>query len=359
MSDFLAARRIELDGLRALAVLLVVAGHALLRLGFDPASAAVFTIVGNANLGVRIFFVLSGFLITSLLLEEKVNTGRISFRGFYLRRARRILPAFVAYLVVVTALAAAGLVQVSAQQLVAAATFTWNYLSTWGRDLPTGGSWYLGHLWTLSLEEQFYALWPLVVAFLSIRGQWRAAIGVIALWPVFRVASYFAFPESRGYINMFFHTGVDSIVWGSFFALVVRFKPAALLALCKRRDVAAAAALVLFVASPLLSARFHGAWALPIGFSLDAALSGVFIVCVMQQPLLQAAFSWAPLVRIGWASYSIYLWQQLFLAPSWAGGIQLPLLVSLPLLFAAGFASWRFIEGAFVKIGRTKKAAFA
>lgn len=144
----------SLDGIRAIAVLLVMAGH----LG----------LVYAGGLGVDIFFVLSGYLITAILISEFSVNGRISLKKFYARRALRILPAVILLLAVLNVFVA--ITQPSEQ----ATTLRWNslgalfYSANWlrvfGRDLGI-----VGHLWSLSIEEQFYFLWPITLAFLLTR----------------------------------------------------------------------------------------------------------------------------------------------------------------------------------------------
>ena len=98
-----------------------------------------------ANFGVRVFFVISGFLITMLLLKEEAKTGTISLRNFYIRRVFRIFPAFYAYFAVIAVCSLAGYIVVNHSDLLAAAFYVMNF-----RFHP---SWYLGHLWSLSVEE--------------------------------------------------------------------------------------------------------------------------------------------------------------------------------------------------------------
>ena len=144
-----------LDGLRGLAVLLVLAQH----LGLP-----VFR--GGGLVGVLLFFVLSGFLITWLLLDEHAATGRIDIRAFYVRRARRLLPAFVAMLAVVVGVAAlvGNLGGIAGPAIVAGA-----YVANWSHlfDIDMGP---LNHTWSLSVEEQFYIVWPAVlIGFFAFR----------------------------------------------------------------------------------------------------------------------------------------------------------------------------------------------
>jgi peptidoglycan/LPS O-acetylase OafA/YrhL len=102
------------------------------------------------SFGVRIFFVISGFLITGLLLNERERTGTISLPDFYVRRAYRILPAAYVFML---AMIAAHWHALSWSSIFAALTYSSNYLHE--------KNWVLGHLWSLSVEEQFYLLWPL------------------------------------------------------------------------------------------------------------------------------------------------------------------------------------------------------
>src|SRR6266403_769444 len=153
MSEFRFRHYPELDGFRGLAVVMVLAGHLVLF------SLGIYTQL--ASLGVLLFFVLSGFLITGVLLNEQDARGRISLPNFYLRRGLRLAPALLIFLATVTALIYFGaIVDVPWYEVVFALFYMANIV---GHSLP------LGHLWSLSLEEQFYAMWPWFVARMPIR----------------------------------------------------------------------------------------------------------------------------------------------------------------------------------------------
>src|SRR6185295_707232 len=130
-----------LDGIRAVAFAFVLCAHTL-GTGILPMTSRVHVF---GDIGVRTFFVLSGFLITTLLLRERARFGAISLRGFYLRRALRIFPAFYTFLAVVIVLRAAGLATASDRDLVFAGTYTMNF--------HADRAWHVGHLWSLSVEE--------------------------------------------------------------------------------------------------------------------------------------------------------------------------------------------------------------
>jgi peptidoglycan/LPS O-acetylase OafA/YrhL len=196
----------SLDGLRAISIALVLVAHLLGTAGFLKLHERL----DLGGVGVRIFFIISGFLITTLLLNELDSTGRISLRGFYRRRILRIFPAFYAYWLTMLVLTLAGLLAIRGRDLVYAALYTINYVL----DRP----WYLGHLWSLAVEEQFYALWPLTLFLVGRRKAFWAAGAVVVLVPFVRIAQSHYFPAQRLGIMEEFHTIADCIATGCLLA---------------------------------------------------------------------------------------------------------------------------------------------
>lgn len=341
----------EFDGVRAVAVFFVIVGHSLSGASESVATLghALGAIVGNAGLGVQLFFVLSGFLITSLLLREQASRGSIVLAAFYLRRARRILPAFFVYILFIALLQLTGSIDVDPRHFLAAVTQTWNYQVLW-LDAPrnVAGIWYFGHYWTLSLEEQFYLLWPLALI-LTPLGRMPAILLMLAIaMPAIRVVWYFSFPEHRGALGMFFHTASDSLIWGSLLAFLMQDPPRWLLRTTAHRGLRVIALLLVLIVQPLASAALGGAWSLPFGFSLNA-LGAAFLLAILAcHADWRPAFATPTLVFLGSISYSLYIWQQLFLAPAWSQGPQFPLWVALPALFVTAWASWRWVERPFL-----------
>src|SRR5207244_737970 len=125
-------------------------------------AASIMPYLANGGLGVHVFFVLSGFLITHLLRREVQKTGAVDLLAFYMRRVLRIFPALYTYLLTLTVLAVLGVITTSPGELVRAGTFFTNYAFLITRE-SAGGYWFVGHFWTLSLEEQFYLFWPLII----------------------------------------------------------------------------------------------------------------------------------------------------------------------------------------------------
>src|SRR5579859_504168 len=154
-----------LDGWRAVAIAAVLVCHAL-----NPQVHPFAVQLGYA--GVLLFFAISGFLITFRLRAEMVQTGGISFRGFYLRRAFRILPPALFYLATIAVLGLAGVIPFSAGDILKSLFFVRNYAAL---NFSNAGSWFSLHFWSLSVEEHFYLLWPGVLLLIGLkRARWVA-----------------------------------------------------------------------------------------------------------------------------------------------------------------------------------------
>jgi peptidoglycan/LPS O-acetylase OafA/YrhL len=336
----------SLDGLRALSIGLVVIGHEMATIPQLPSWLnTVAPVLSNAGLGVSFFFVISGYLITHLLLRELTATGTISFYNFYVRRVTRIFPAFYTYLAILGALVECGYVHVRAADFVAAGCFLWNYL-------PMTSAWWLGHTWSLSVEEQFYLLWPLTLFVLGPRRAVWLAILIIALEPGIRTASYFLWPSYRGRIPIMLHTRADVLMFGCILALLDECvflqtildhlaRPAIMTAICS----------YLFVIDPMVTAHYRGAYLLPIGFSLQSAAIASIVATLKRYPESRVGrvFNFWPVVWFGLISYSVYLWQQMFLTSqnrTITGGFPLNVLVTT--MVAA--ASYYWIEKPILRV---------
>jgi peptidoglycan/LPS O-acetylase OafA/YrhL len=314
-------RRIpSLDGLRALSILLVILSHA----SNDPGYPAWFHISGAyGRFGVRVFFVISGYLITSLLLKEHRKTGTISLRDFYVRRAFRILPAAYIYIAII------GILQWKNLRLS-------DYLTAifYVRNF-TDGAFAFGHLWSLSVEEQFYFLWPVLLLLFFRRRITIALIG-IAIGPIFRGIIYATNHKNAVY---WFPAVEDSLATGCLLA-ILRGKEMLSRISFDRWIVPIA---VLTVAFPIL-AYPHGVEPLLIQTLTNAGLA-LCVDHVIRHPywLLNNPFiEW-----MGRLSYSLYLWQQPFtmlhLQAWWA---RFP--ISLVSLLLCASASYYFVEKPFL-----------
>ncbi|RWC33779.1 MAG: acyltransferase [Mesorhizobium sp.] len=277
-----------LDGVRAVAVLAVVGYHC----------EAPFLIGGH--IGVDVFFVLSGFLITSILLSELAETSRISLRRFYWRRALRLWPALL--IMLMAYLAAVPIVFPDTNGLLDVLVSGF-YLSDYTRAF-WGFPIYLSHTWSLSVEEHFYLLWPVLLTFLwRFAGQRIALILAIAfivatLWRAVDLAVWL--DPYRTYYR--FDTRMSGLILGSLTA-VQPWRPSRSTAAL---GVIAVAVLAVLAASlPILSVASF-TWA---GVAIDIASAALVLALAGdRQTYLHAALSWRPPVYIGCISYSIYLW---------------------------------------------------
>ena len=197
----------SLDGLRALSISLVILSHSF---GGEGILGYVLHRAGDVGvLGVRVFFVISGFLITSLLLAEHRKTGAISLPWFYFRRTMRIFPAFYAFAAVMALVAALRVVAIPAADFLFAVTYTMNFIAE--------PAWALGHLWSLAVEEQFYLLWPATLCLLGLRRGFKAAVAVVILSPLVRFACLYV-PSARPLIGLAFPTIADPLAVGCLLA---------------------------------------------------------------------------------------------------------------------------------------------
>lgn len=328
------ARRIpSLDGLRAISIALVLLGH----LGGTRNFPAAFGFLRPyAYLGVRVFFVISGYLITGLLLREREHTGHLDLLEFYRRRAYRIFPAAYLYMLVMAVLHWRSL---TLSQLLVAFTYLSSYFHS---------PWILGHLWSLSVEEQFYLLWPFALAF-AFAVRKRMAIFAIAFCPLLRVAFHFLHLQGR---DFYFPTVLDAIATGCLLAILWDELKA------YDRFLLSRAALVLpavVLAVPLLHARFDG--------YVGQAMYEVFGLTLMHLAIAGIVYNairlnwrWLnlkPVVWLGLISYSLYLWQQPFIdraSTNWWNAF--PANVILALLCAA--ASYYLVEKTFLQLRNRK-----
>ncbi len=265
----------------------------------------------NGHQGVSCFFIISGFLITHLLLKELNRDHSINLKVFYLRRTFRIFPPFYVFLLVVGILGLLHVLPITLPAFLAAATYTWNYA-------PIAELWPLGHSWSLSLEEQFYLFWPLCMVAFSKRVNIRIALGVITLSPVIRVVSYFAFPGFRTHIDMMLHTHLDTIMTGCLLSLLIDKKLTdRLLGWAMSPFAAGLSILFLLTFDTWATLRWKGLYLLTVGISLEnVAFTAILLFAVFQhESVLGRVLNFAVLKHLGRISYSLYLWQQLFTGP--------------------------------------------
>ncbi len=345
-----------LDGWCAVAILAVMASHSASEL-FGPAgilpSPAIFAASHQGARGVDLFFGLSGFLICSRLISEHRRTGKVSLAGFYVRRFFRIFPPYYAYLAVVAALGVAGILAIEVPEILSCVFFCRNYYR------PASYGPYTAHFWTLAVEEHFYLLWPgLFVVLISAGGPkvarrfaffaslliagWRAVDSRYQLFaryvPINTPGTYFR-TDAR----------LDALLLGCWIALLVA-EPAWRERLARWLSPAA---------WTLLASAFFGS----ILAGLEVPMISLYVALLVPVILVGTALhpeSWAgrlleiPALRwIGRLSYSLYLWQQLFLT-GWFQSPAFPI-QRLPFNWIASFAcavaSFYLVERPMIRLG--------
>lgn len=316
-----AARVIpSLDGLRALSVLAVLVGHTAVSAPqwFSPALAAALPALGP--IGVRVFFGISGYLITTLLLEDAEKHGGIRLTRFYLRRVLRIFPPYYALLATLMLATAGGWLPSEGRWWPA-----WLYVS----NIAPTHSWYTLHTWSLAVEEQFYLTWPLILAWLGRDRAVRVAVAVCFAAPFVRAVV--ALLSGSSLIAGF--VGYDCLAIGCLLALrppdVARY-----VAWADRHGRALAVIAAALVLVDLSLARLaaeavasHSAMAqLVVVDSLQAVIAGLAIIwCVLHSSSVVGRFLNVRALRIlGVGSYSVYLWQEVFFSPDHLTALTLP-----------------------------------
>ncbi len=326
---------------------MVIVSHTKLGLSqpLDP-FAPINYLLRFGGHGVEIFFVISGFLITKLLLKEVAVTGSFSLSRFYLRRFFRIVPPFYLFLAVAAIATGFGFSRLRPADFLVSALFTTNYFYSSPSD-------WLGHTWSLSIEEQFYLLWPAALLLLGPKRGGRLALWIIVCSPLIRVACYFLFPAMRPRGPVLFHMRADALMWGCAAALYFdhpRFRR--LCAIAFRPPLLIAAAILLFVLSPPLAVVFRATYLFTIGYTLHGLSITVLLLWLVLNPHSAAGrlMNWKPVVHIGQISYSLYLWQQVFLLQNNHVTGTFPLNLVSTLLLAE--ASYRWVEKPSQSFGR-------
>lgn len=355
-----------LDSLRAIAVLLVLGFHyGLLDFGW---------------VGVQIFFVLSGYLITQILLEKKNRPLAEYAKHFYIRRSLRIFPLYFAFLIVATALS----LTVFAFQLFKE---YWPYLYTYTLNWVEPGRvaqlrdekndpFY--HLWSLSIEEQFYLVWPWLV-FFSSRRFFKLLVAVLIIGPaLLRIVGFERVVAATGnaeyaaavvyYLTPF---QLDSFAWGALVALAPK------VSLKSTRLAAIVGAFAVFIAGyfnlvtlhtlginefpfsfgypPHMTHNSQYAW----GYTLLNAASAALILHLITLQNVRGFFSWPALVRMGKVSYGMYILHVplLMVFSAWVIDLTAPLplylcglVIYCGLVWAGAELSYRFLETPFLKL---------
>lgn len=322
----------SLNGLRAFSIIIVIYRHAIwLQLQQDSFL--------NGDFGVTIFFVISGFLITSLLLKEKVIKEAISLKRFFIRRVLRILPLAYLYLIVLLILDAFGLISVSTGEYLSG----FLYFNNW---YPV--STYVSHYWSLSVEEQFYLFFPFFLKKLKLRYYVYICILFMLMAPVITYFANHSFFYQNAFRQLLPLVKFQSIAIGSLMAIIIYknlFSFEKLTSVFIKLAVLALMILAYKVDSPA-----------DINKVVCSAFIAIFIVINLypKKDIIYMLLNNRLVNYIGLMSYSLYIWQQLFTfehmpwrnAFPYAGSIAF----NIPVLFIVAYFSYNYFEKPFLKL---------
>jgi len=331
----------QLDALRGLAILVVIVHN----------SGALPRLSADGWMGVDLFFVLSGFLITGILIDSRQSESY--FKTFYLKRCLRIWPLYFSLLlfmfVVVPSLRPS-----EAPGIFARSAPWWSYILFVQNLLvrfPTMATGALAVTWSLAIEEQFYFVWPWALRYFSLAHVRRIAIAVLCLSPLLRL--YLSSPLSSHPIDTYPNSfcRLDGLMAGALLALAIRaenFVPSKFI-----RN----AWITLAIAAPsaFLTEALHARW-IAFSFVAIACASFVYLAMFSTQKWLQSALSNRFLIYTGTISYGLYLLHKFPLDAAKVMHFDRHPLLVLPLAIVASYAlaalSWHFMEQPFMRLKR-------
>lgn len=357
-------RNDTLDGLRAVAVLTVFAFH----LFADPQATWNPLRPAGGFLSLDIFYVLSGYLITSLLLSELDKRGQIRLRSFYARRALRLFPALAVLLIVVTAASLLEPHRPWSHLTLIGLPFVLLYVGNWyvafsGVSAPLGA---INQTWSLGVEEQFYLLWPVLLIFVTRRFANRARIthvlvGVAGAVMVYRfVAIQFLGWAPRDRIYFGSDTHCDGLILGCALAFYLSSRRSGQPFSERAHRWIGAAAIVstLGLVLMVMGLSYVKPFSIWFGISATCVCTTVIVLNLVTRPLpvLSHILSLRPIVWIGKRSYGMYLWQSTvtILAGNMGFNRQSAGLVQILITFVIAGVSYRFVEMPFLR----RKRAF-
>ncbi len=341
----------SLNGLRAFSILYVLGAH----FGFCIQNKYMNYVFGFGRLGVYVFFVISGFLITTLLLKEKITYGKISLKKFYLRRFIRIMPVAYLYLIILFMLCLIFKVSISSREFIGAALFLMNY------DYFHHGTWLAGHYWSLSVEEQFYILFPFL-----LKANYKVYIcflicflSIILLLKTFG-RFYFFSPELKHFllynecINYF-----DGIIIGSLLAILI-FKNLINFSFFTKYKL-----LLHMVCVPLLIIIFESHlpyFLVRLLFGFKTTLCAIIISILLISNLTTSNDKIFKLLNsklmntLGVMSYSIYIFNMMFTCNNFVPYTKafptyhFPIWLNFVLLISIAYLSYNFFEQPILKL---------
>lgn len=325
--EVVSARIDYIDAWRFLAVVMVIQSHIFVYSGLKVTLLAPYLdqLDRLGELGVLIFFVISGFVICSGLVAEKNRTGTICLSAFYVRRFYRIIPPLWLYLSSLLMLSAAGIIEISPQQALTSASFLCNM------PFPDGCSWFAGHTWTLAYEEQFYLLFPLLILFLPlIDNSFRFACAIGGLM-----------------VGAVLLNRAGQLFLGEYFMYFIFLLSGCCSALLPGNIISRIRQMHVAVWLTVIALLFVCINYLPVGIEKQVkavCYPALILLMVLGTPTqiksIAFVFKNKQLGYLGRISYTVYLWQEL-VTGNYVGWLTF---VYIALVFAFAMISYRYIE---------------
>lgn len=326
----------SLDGFRALSIMMVVGGHLSGSSTVDGPLKSILLFF-DGSLGVRCFFVVSGFLITFLLLEERRDTGSISISSFYNRRALRLFPVYYTFLIFLAIMDASDFYAIGGCGYLTALFFMKNYAC---------GQWVDGHLWSLAVEWQFYIIWPLLIKFFPPKMILILCYVSFVVAPVSRAVEYQLGARTFFWLS----SNIDALLVGGSLAYLCHFRRDVIATISRRRPYLVPLAILAMAIAPILGAHLlFGKFTVTIGPLLQSLSMAYLILYYIENSsgVIFKALNSRLAVKVGVISYSLYVWQQPFLAsplhyPALSNLLVFPL--NLFIAVSAALASYYVLE---------------
>jgi peptidoglycan/LPS O-acetylase OafA/YrhL len=334
----------SLDGLRAFSVLLVIGGH-FLYAHPELDKSSLLAIILEGSLGVRFFFVISGFLITTLLMRELDTYGSISLKNFYARRIIRLLPVYYLFIIFLFFMTIFTPMRLYDCNFLTAITFTKNYACR---------AWVDGHLWSLAVEQQFYLIWPPVFVLLGAKRVWIFAAFFILLAPISRAIEY----KIGSRLYAWLPSNADVLMIGCLLAVYGGKYRQKLEKIFHWRPIATKILIVFLLYFPVYLSKnlLLGAFNVMFGPMIQGISAALLIVCLTykRDGLLFTILNNRHVLYVGAISYSLYIWQMPFLARKnsyrneemWF--LETP--INLILILVLSVISFHFFEKPFMKL---------
>lgn len=347
INSFRLGYRPAVDGLRGVSILAVLILH------LNSISQFPFVVLRGGFLGVDMFFVVSGFLITSLLLEEKDAKNKIALGAFYIRRALRLFPAVAAalFFTLLIALLSGSFAAVGLTPIRFASTVF--YFNNWLQTVADDSVWFLTHFWSLSIEEQFYLVWPVTVIGL-VKWNRRAAFWIVLSAITLSCLLKAGLHWSGASWQRIYHgsdTRADALLVGCLLSLLVYWRT--LPAIFVRHHVLIGRCAWLVFGVLLIVADFRGPIAYSGGFTFAAIVCAFILLHALIAPA--GVLNSRLLLWIGKRSYGLYVWHwpvYLLVAAAAPDILVAPLSVTGTFWFAA--VSYRYIEKPFLELKRRR-----